>query len=163
MAELKTLLLLRHAKSSWDDPGLADHDRPLAPRGRKASKLIGAHLRSEQIGVSLVLCSSARRARQTLDLVAPSGEVSIEPDLYEASARQLLERLRTVPEQADAVMLIGHNPAIQELAVGLGEPASAAGGRKFPTGALARLTFDGRWEKRAPGPGERVAFVKPRE
>ena len=73
MSDAKRLLLLRHAKSSWDDPALADHDRPLAPRGRTAAKLIGEHLRENQIGVSLVLCSSARRARETLDLVQTRG------------------------------------------------------------------------------------------
>ena len=80
MAEpTRRLLLLRHAKSSWDDPALADHDRPLAPRGRRAAKRMGAHLRDEQVEISLVLCSSATRARQTLERVEPPGEVRIEP------------------------------------------------------------------------------------
>ena len=73
MSEAKRLLLLRHAKSSWDDPALADHDRPLAPRGRRAAKLIGEHLRENQIVVSLVLCSSARRARDTRPGADPGG------------------------------------------------------------------------------------------
>ena len=123
MSEAKRLLLLRHAKSSWDDPALADHDRPLAPRGRRAAKLIGEHLRENQIGVSLVLCSSARRARETLDLVQTPGEVLIERELYGASADELLARLRRVPDQRGTVMLIGHNPAIEDLAVGLAGPA----------------------------------------
>ena len=94
--ETKRLLLLRHAKSSWDDPSLADHDRPLAPRGRKAAKRIGAHLRRENSSVALVLCSSATRARETLDLVAPPGEIRFEPELYGATAAELIERLRRV-------------------------------------------------------------------
>ena len=163
MAEAKRLLLLRHAKSSWDDPVLADCDRPLAARGRKAAKLIGAHLSREQIRISLVLCSSARRARETLDLAAASGEIQIERELYGASADQLLERLRRVPDEVDAVMLIGHNPAIQDLAVGLVGGASELAVRKFPTGALATLTFTGPWRALKPSHAELAAFVTPRE
>ena len=78
----RTLILLRHAKSSWEDPELDDHDRPLAPRGRNAARLIAAHLRPNQMQNPLVLCSSAQRARETLDLVAPPGEIQIERELY---------------------------------------------------------------------------------
>jgi phosphohistidine phosphatase len=159
---MKTLLLLRHAKSSWDDPSLADHDRPLAPRGRKGAKLIGTHLRQEQIRSSLVLCSSARRARETLELIAPSGEIRIEEELYGASADQLLERLRRLPDEDDCVMLIGHNPAIQDLASGLAGGDGELAMRKFPTGALARLTLTGGWHELAPGHAELAAFVTPR-
>lgn len=163
MTKDRRLLLLRHAKSSWDDPALADHDRPLAPRGRKASKLIRAHLRREQIDVSLVLCSSARRARETLELVSVSGPVEVERELYGASASQLLERLRRLPDELDAVMLIGHNPAIQELAVGLVADGSGLASRKFPTGALATLTFTGSWRALESGQAELAAFVTPKE
>ena len=86
MTEARQLLLLRHAKSSWDDPSLADEHRPLAPRGRKAAKRLRAHMRRERIPVGLVLCSSAKRAHETLDLVAPPGEILIEPELYGATA-----------------------------------------------------------------------------
>lgn len=163
MTKDRRLLLLRHAKSSWDDPALADHDRPLAPRGRKASKLIRAHLRREQVQVSLVLCSSARRARETLELVSVSGPVEVERELYGALASQLLERLRCLPDELDAVMLIGHNPAIQELAVGLLADGSALASRKFPTGALATLTFSGSWWALESGQAELAAFVTPKE
>jgi phosphohistidine phosphatase len=163
MTEAKRLLLLRHAKSSWDDPALADHDRPLAPRGRKASKLLGAHLRQDQPRISLVLCSSAQRTRETLEFVAPTGEVLIERGLYGASADELLERLRRVPDKHDVVMLIGHNPAIEDLAIGLAGTDSGLAGQKFPTCALATLTFNGPWRDLAPGRVELVSFVKPRE
>lgn len=163
MTDTKRVLLLRHAKSSWDDPALADHDRPLAPRGRKAAKLIGAHLRHEQISITLVLCSSARRARETLELVAPSGEVRIESELYGASADQLLERLRHVPDEADAVLLIGHNPSIQDLAVDLSADGGELARRKFPTCALAMLTLSGPWHALEPRHAELLAFVTPRE
>jgi phosphohistidine phosphatase len=162
MAGDKRLFLLRHAKSSWDDPALDDFDRPLAARGRKASKLIGEYLRREQVQISLVLCSSAVRARETLDLVAASGEIQIERELYGASADQLLERVRHVPDEVAAVMLIGHNPAIHELALSLlGSPSDLAA-RKFPTGALAALTFTGPWRALEPRHAELAAFITPR-
>jgi phosphohistidine phosphatase len=163
MGDAKRLLLLRHAKSSWDDPALADHDRPLAARGRTAAQLIGAHLRRERIPVSLVLCSSARRARETLELVDPPGEMQIEAELYGASRDQLLERVRQLPETSDSVMLIGHNPAIQELAACLAGDGGELVEQKFPTGALATLTFAGPWRALRPGGAELAAFVRPRE
>jgi phosphohistidine phosphatase len=163
MAEPKRLLLLRHAKSSWDDPTLADHDRPLAERGRKAAQLIGAYLHRERIPVSLVLCSSARRARETLELVDPPGDVQIEQELYGASADQLLERVRQLPETSDSVMLIGHNPAMQGLAVDLAGDGRELAEQKFPTGALAMIRFVGPWRDLRAGAGELAGFVKPRE
>jgi phosphohistidine phosphatase len=163
MPEPKRLLLLRHAKSSWDDPSLADHDRPLAPRGRKAARRIGRHLRDEEVTVSLVLCSSAVRARQTLDLVAPGGRTETEPGLYGASAGQLLERLRRVPEETGTVMLVGHNPAMQDLLVSLLREPGDLAARKFPTGALATLAVSGPWRLLEPGQAELTALVTPRE
>ncbi|MBV8432041.1 MAG: histidine phosphatase family protein [Solirubrobacterales bacterium] len=163
MTVTKHLYLLRHAKSSWDDPGLEDHDRPLAPRGRKAAKLIGAYLARHHTAISLVLCSPAVRTRQTLELVGPPGEVQIEPELYRASSVQLLDRLHRAPETADAVMVIGHNPAIQDLAAGLVGPATDLGARKFPTAALATLTFAGAWPELGWGGAEPAEFLTPRE
>ena len=162
-SDSKVLLLLRHAKSSWDDPALADHDRPLAARGRKAAQRIGARLRSDQTPVSLVLCSSARRARETIELVAPPGELEIDERLYGASAGELLQRLREVPDEVVAVMLVGHNPAMHDLAVELlaGDGDQVIG--KFPTGALATLTFTGSWRALAAHRAELVTFLKPRE
>lgn len=161
--ETKRLLLLRHAKSSWDDPSLTDHDRPLAPRGRKAARRIGEHLRREQIPIALVLCSSARRARETLDLVAPPGESRFESQLYGATAAELIARLRRVPDDIDAVMLIGHEPSIRDLAVSLSGPGSELADRKFPTAGLAMLTFTGRWDALAPEHAKLTAFVTPKE
>jgi phosphohistidine phosphatase len=162
MAEAKRLLLLRHAKSSWDDPSLADHDRPLAPRGRKAAKLIRAHLGDQDIAVSLVLCSSARRARETLELVYPDADIRVEDELYGASADQLMARLRRLPEEAKAVMLVGHNPAIEELAVALSGDEELAE-RKFPTGALVTLSFRGCWRRLERSRAELTAFVTPKQ
>jgi phosphohistidine phosphatase len=164
----RTLFLLRHAKSSWADPTLPDHDRPLAPRGRSASKLIADHLRREGIRPSLVLCSSSARSRETFERIAggfsDEVEVEIEHGLYGASSADLLERLRGVRSSVESVMLIGHLPAIQELALHLaasGEQLETLR-RKFPTGALATLVLTGGWSRLAPGGAELVAFVKPR-
>jgi phosphohistidine phosphatase len=166
---MKRLYLLRHAKSSWKDVSLADHDRPLAPRGRRASKGMARHLRDRGIEPDLIVCSSARRARETLDRIAPAlgtTAIEIEPGLYGASARGLLGRLHDVPDEIESVMLIGHNPAMEELAIDLARPSPAASEltAKFPTGALAVLTFAAStWQKLGHGTAELVELVKPRD
>jgi phosphohistidine phosphatase len=164
-ASLNRLFLLRHAKSSWEDEDLPDHDRPLAPRGRKAAKRMAKHIRAEGISPSLVLCSSARRTQETLERLGPDGEVEIERGLYGASESELRERLRSVPDTTDSVMLIGHNPAIQELTLSLtgrGERVADVE-RKFPTGALATLTLSGDWSDLEPGSAELADFVTPKQ
>jgi phosphohistidine phosphatase len=166
---MKRLYLLRHAKSSWDDPTLADHDRPLAPRGRRAAKVMAKHLGRKGIAPELVLCSPSRRTRQTLTRIAPSmgksADVQIEPELYAASAPVLLEVLHEVPDEVESVMLIGHNPGIQDLALSLGRAGSKSARvrSKFPTAALATLEHNGSWRQLAPGSAKLVSFVKPKE
>jgi phosphohistidine phosphatase len=152
--EQRRLYLLRHAKSSWDDPQLADHDRPLAPRGRRASKAMAEHLQSEQIAPEVVLCSTARRAQETLERInLTDAEILIEPELYGASATDLLERLRNLPDTTSSAMLIGHNPAMQDLAGIEG---------KYPTGALVTFSFEGPWSALEPAEAELVSFVTPK-
>jgi phosphohistidine phosphatase len=165
----KQLFVLRHAKSSWDDPTLADHDRPLAPRGHRAVEALAQHLRANDIRPALVLCSTARRARETLDGINVGGEHVLEPGLYSADCEQLLDRLRRVPEEIDSVMLVGHNPALQTLVLSL-----AGGGagvvdsrlsqvrRKFPTGALAILTVTRSWRALAPRCGRLETYIRPK-
>jgi phosphohistidine phosphatase len=164
---MRRLFLLRHAKSSWDEPGLADRERPLAARGRKASKLIGGHLREEGIAPELVLCSPSVRTRETLKRLGlgDGAEVRIEDELYGASADELLAVLRDLPDELDSVMLIGHNPGIEDLTIRLaGEGEELVRVRdKFPTAALATLELDTSWRGLAPGGAELVAFVKPKE
>jgi phosphohistidine phosphatase len=169
LGDMRTLYLLRHAKSSWDDPGLPDHDRPLAPRGRRATELLAEHLRREDISPPLVLCSSARRARETLDGIAPAlgGEVDVrvDPGIYGATPGDLIERLQAIPDAVESAMLIGHNPTIQSLVLTLaasGEQLETLAA-KYPTGALATLTFDGSWRELGPGDAELVAFVRPKD
>src|SRR5512132_765835 len=161
------LFLLRHAKSSWDDSELVDHDRPLAPRGRRAVRLIAEHLGREGVTPALVLCSSARRTRETLERVAPAlGEgisVQIERELYAASEQRLLERLRAVEDGVESLRLIGHNPGVEQLALSLagGGQNLAVLSRKYPTGGLATLEFSGRWGDLRPGSAELTDFITP--
>jgi len=170
MPEAKRLFLLRHAKSSWDDPGLDDHERPLAPRGRRAVQVLGEYLRDNDIRPIQVLCSSSRRTRETLDGVAPGGETLIESDLYHADADHLVERLRRVSEDVESVMVIGHNPTLQMTVLRLCAPGGSNGdgshrvqiSQKFPTGALATLGFDCPWSELGPGRARIVDYVKPK-
>jgi phosphohistidine phosphatase len=166
---MKRVYLLRHAKSSWADAALADHERPLNGRGRRAATAMCEQLRAEGIAPALVLCSTARRTRETLERIAPAlgdAEIRTEDALYGASAATLLERLRRLPDEVESVLLIGHNPGLQELALRLARPAPALDPLtdKFPTGALAVLALAaGRWSECAPGTAELVAFARPRD
>lgn len=179
MPATKQLFVLRHAKSSWDDPGLDDHERPLAPRGQRAVQQLAAHLREHEIKPEQVLCSSARRTIETCEGVNPGGEVVVEPQLYNASGDDVLKRLHRVPEHMSSVMLIGHNPALQVLLLRLtganggngrslnqdGDPDSMLSElqRKFPTGALATLSFDCAWSELSQGRAKLVDVVRPRD
>jgi phosphohistidine phosphatase len=166
---MKRLYLLRHAKSSWDDPELADRDRPLAQRGRDAAKTMAQHLRREGVAPELVLCSPSARTRQTLAGITPglgeNADVRIEDELYAASAATLLELLHELPDEVGSVMLIAHNPGIQDLALNLagGGAAVERVRSKFPTAALATLELDVSWHELEPGGAELVTFVKPKD
>ncbi len=176
MTDRRQLFVLRHAKSSWDNPGLDDHERPLAPRGHRAVEALAAHLRTAGVAPEQVLCSSARRTRETLAGIDPPGERIVEPGLYGAGVDDLIERLRQVPEQLVSVMVVGHNPAMQMLVLrltganGNGRALSSTPPdgdlgelhRKFPTGALATLEFDCPWDELGPGCARLSAFVVPR-
>jgi len=152
---VKELLLLRHAKSSWDDPAIEDFGRALALRGRKAAPLVGRELAARGWIPEKVLVSSALRTRQTWDLVrlelgnsAPPVEDS--RILYMAPAAQILAVLRVVPSEISSVLLIGHNPGLEDLARRLAGPGSdeaalARLARKYPTAALARFVHEGSW------------------
>jgi phosphohistidine phosphatase len=167
-AIVPTLYLLRHAKSSWADPALSDHDRPLAPRGRKDAKRIAKHLSVLGVEPELVLCSAAARTRETLELIRPAvrtSTIEIEEELYAAPRDELLERIRRVPDEVASVLLIGHNPGLQQLALAL---ASSGVGReqlaaKFPTAALATLELGADWHRLAPAQATLAAYVVPTE
>lgn len=162
------LLVLRHAKSSWNNAYLADFDRPLAPRGRRAAEAMAAHLATVE-PPALVLCSPARRAQDTLDFLRPhlpdSTDIRLEDDLYGASAPFLLARLRQVGGEVPKVLLVGHNPGLEDLVRALGRHGDpeliARVQAKFPTAAAATLAFDGPWTTLGPGGARLEAFVVP--
>jgi phosphohistidine phosphatase len=167
--DVRRLHLLRHAKSSWDDPTLEDHDRPLAPRGRRAATRIANWAEEHDVRPELVLTSSAVRARATLDRVLPGlGEpdVRVEDELYAASAEKLLQRVRALPAEVEEAMLVGHNPGLGHFLLLLAAPGELRerAEAKMPTGALATLEADvARWSELAPGQAQLVSFVVPRE
>ncbi len=166
---MRTLYLLRHAKSSWDDPELADFDRPLAPRGIDAARRIAAHMRASGIAPKLVLCSPAERAKETLaglgDAVGDA-RVELDKDIYEATEADLLAVLRRVDPEVSSVMLVGHNPSTQRLALLLCDESDLLDAlrAKYPTAALATLSIDDTaWHELRMGGAELEAFVKPKD
>lgn len=164
-----TLSLLRHAKSSWADPMLEDLHRPLAPRGLKAAPLM-AKFMAGKVRPDLVLCSPARRTRETLSLIAGSigNPRSLFPaDLYLPTPETLLASIRATEDTIGHLMLVGHNPGLHAVAVTLaGNVKSAAAkdlGAKFPTAGLAVITFDTEsWRDIAAGRGHLGLFMTPK-
>ena len=168
---MKTLYLLRHAKSDWGDPSLDDCDRPLAARGERAAAVMGVHFAQQGYHPSLVLCSSARRTRQTLESLLPhlpgDPEVLFEEGIYLASRGQLLARVQEIDDGQPRVLLIGHNPGIADLArnlAGSGERDALRRLARFPTAASAVCEFDlERWRDLAPESGRLVAYAAPKD
>ncbi len=164
------LLLLRHAKSDWNDPNLDDFDRPLAPRGKRAAALMGRYLSANNLQPDLVLCSSAQRARETLELVltalASAPEISYLKSLYLAPPSRMLAVLRRQDPDRGRILLIAHNPGMQHLALDLMGPDRSAPARrlmeKYPTAALVRFRVAA-WPSLGERPAKLVDFVRPRE
>lgn len=166
----RRLLLLRHAKSAWPE-GVADHDRPLADRGRKAAPIIGAYMAREKLIADLSLVSPARRAQETWKLVREALSKKIlqqdAPEIYEVAAGQILEAIRAVKPGVRTLLMVGHNPGMEDLAALLTKDGDAdAIGRmkeKFPTAALAVIDFEIEgWDAVASGSGYLERFVTPR-
>ena len=174
----RTLLLFRHAKSAW--PDVADHDRPLARRGIRAAPVMGRWLREAGLLPGQVLCSTARRARETWQYAQPglaaTPPVTFDARIYEGAAADLLALIREVPPATGTLLLVGHNPAIEDLALLLAAAPGAAAGpgpggsrpgdlermrSKFPTAAIAVLESAGTWPGLAPGRARLTAFVTP--
>jgi phosphohistidine phosphatase len=167
----RRLLLLRHAKSAW--PDVADHERPLARRGRRDAPVAGRWLRAAGWVPDRVVCSTARRARETWQLAAAeldaSPKVSFDQRVYGAAPADLLDLARETALRARTLLIVGHDPAIQELTLVL---ASARAGDadalkrvrfKFPTAAIAVLEFTGTWQELGPEQARLTAFVIPRD
>lgn len=159
---MKQLYLLRHAKSSWDDLELDDFDRPLNGRGKKAAPLIGKVIRDKGLKPDLIICSPSKRTRQTIKLVLEASElnnkIDFEDRIYEASSEQLLAVLKE-QKKADSILMVGHNPGIEELLTKL-----TGDYEHFPTAALAAIDLDiEKWNAIAGGAGEMRWIVRPRE
>ncbi len=164
----RRLMLLRHAKSDW--PDVPDQERPLAKRGRRDAPVVGRWLRGHGYLPDTVICSVARRTRQTWELVAPelggSPRVTFEPRAYAASAQTLLYLVRELPGPSRAALLIGHNPGIEELAAHLAEAPAPTGAPpsprlRFPTAAVAVFEFTGGWPDLAPAQAHLLDFAIP--
>lgn len=160
------LILLRHAKSDWGDAALADHDRPLNRRGRRACEAIGPWLAEQGYAPDLVLCSSAVRTRETWDRIAPvlpEAQVEWDEGLYLAEPEAMRSRLDAA--HAQSVMMIGHNPGIGAFGAEMAEaaPAHPKFGR-FPTAAVLILEFDAEaWPAVTARGGHVVDFIVPRD
>lgn len=154
---MKTLYLLRHAKSDWSNPSLADHDRPLNGRGRKARLVLADHVAGWD--VDLVVSSTAARAQATAEPVvsALGCDLRLDPAIYDASATELLAVVRGLPDDAHSVLLVGHNPGFEDLTELL-----AGSSPTYPTAALGtlELTID-RWADAGPGAGMLTGHVTP--
>jgi phosphohistidine phosphatase len=159
----RCLRLVRHAKSSWDDPSLDDHDRPLSDRGRRASLALAWHLSEAAASPQIVLCSSARRAVDTATPLAaelPSETLVVDPRLYTFDADAVRARISEVPADVTDLMIVGHNPAMERFAVWLTGDAAV---QRFPTGALATIALAVRWDTLRPRSGRVESFVTPRD
>lgn len=161
---MKTLLLLRHAKSSWKNPTLEDHDRPLKKRGRRAAPRMGRLAREQGLTPEIILCSTAVRAVETERLFSEEaefrGELRLEADLYLAEPEAILALLAKAGLRgAEKVMVVGHNPGLEELLARL-----TGVEERFPTGALAevRLPIES-WERIEEAKGELGKLWRPRE
>ena len=168
----RTLLLLRHAKSSRDDPALDDFDRPLARRGREAAPRMAQAMTRRGWLPDRALVSSALRTRQTWDLVAAelpqTVPAAFSRSIYEAPAERILAAIRRTPGETRTLLVVGHNPGFETLATMLAGPdsepdAMARMTRKFPTAGLARLRLEGDWADLGPGGARLGHFLTPRD
>ena len=167
---MKTLFLLRHAKSGWNDPVARDFDRPLNPKGQRAAVAMGRHMKSLGLAYDRVIASPAVRVVETLEQVGSGYGGDLAPAwdkrIYLASAATLLDLVHDLPDGAGTVLMAGHNPGLEELVLGL-VPGGALRGdveEKFPTASLAQIEFEvDRWQDVEPGDGELVRFIRPRD
>lgn len=161
---MKILLILRHAKSGWDDPGLPDHDRPLTERGKKDAKRIGQLLLERGLVPDRIVSSTAKRAHKTAGKVAKAcryaGEVEATTRLYLASPPQIIEVLREMGNACAAVLVVAHNPGLEELLRQL-----TGQSERMPTATLAQVSLDiDNWQSLSVPPGGRLVQVwRPKE
>lgn len=167
---MKILTLLRHAKSGWDDPAGCDFDRPLNRRGRRAARIVGEEMRRLDLALDRVLASPARRCVETIEEVergfGPLAAVH-EDSLYLASPEALVALVRRTSDKVESLMIVGHNPGLESLALRLAGPAGPlrdALAIKYPTGALAEIRLAiGHWRDIEPDGGALARFIRPRD
>jgi phosphohistidine phosphatase len=160
---MKTLFILRHAKSSWEDPDSPDFDRPLNERGLKTAPFVGGLMREKQLRVDLILSSPARRARETAMLVRENGELAAEiryhEKIYEASPTTLLHILAEAADEFSSVLLVGHNPGLEGLIKIL-----TGGIQPMPTAALAEIELNiEQWSEISPDRGKLIFIIRPKD
>jgi phosphohistidine phosphatase len=169
---MKRLYFLRHAKSDRSDPEAADFDRGLTQRGRQAARAMGRYMRRQKLIPDLILCSAARRARDSWELAAPQLQAEIPVELsealYLAAPMQTIRLIHRLPETASAALLVGHNPGFQavtlQLTGGGDDAARIRLAAKFPTAALAVLDFEvEHWRDVGEGGGQLQRFIAPRD
>lgn len=160
---MKTLMLLRHAKSDWGDQSLRDFDRPLADRGKRDAPRIGKAIRKRRWIPDLIVSSPAERARQTIEALATSAGlasgIQFDDSIYGASAGELVKLIRRLPDASSCALLVGHNPTFEQVLARL-----TGTEEHMPTAALARIEFQvERWEDVDEGQGKLAGFVTPKE
>lgn len=168
---MRKLTLLRHAKSSWDDPVQRDFDRPLNQKGLRAARTVGEHLRREGMRFDHVVASPAVRVIETLDGVWDGFGQTLKPlwerRIYLASCMTLLDVVHDTPESAGSLLLVGHNPGLEDLVLMLtpdgGDDLRESLEEKFPTASVAVLEFEGGWREMAQGGTRLTSFVRPRD
>lgn len=167
---MKTLFLLRHAKSDWTGPALSDFERPLNARGRRAARAMGMELRKRGLAADRILASPAARVVETLARLAEGygGRMAVDYDqqLYLATPETLLDFVHAADDGLDRLLIVGHNPGLERLTLGLAGPNDLrdAVAEKYPTGALAQIDLPvARWRDVAPGGGMLELFLRPRD
>jgi len=160
---MKTLYLLRHAKSSWKDASLADFERPLKARGRDAAEQMGEFLASKKVNISTLISSPSVRTRETVEILLQHARLAVEPlfdqRIYEASVATLAQVVSEIPADKKTAMLVGHNPGMEELLSFLTHET-----KHMPTCALARISLDGvSWKEIDRGVGKLEWFVTPKD
>lgn len=169
---MKTLTLLRHAKSAWDDPAMRDFDRPLNRRGRAAARAMGREMRTLGLGFDAVIASPAVRVVETVAEVAETYGDGLVPDydrrIYLAPKALLLDIVRETDDERDRLLLMGHNPGFELLAAALAHDDGGAPRarllEKYPTAALAEIALPiARWRDAAPAIGTLIRFIRPRD
>ena len=161
---MRHLLVVRHGPAAAKAAGGNDRDRPLTPEGRRAVEALASRLRAEAPAPDRALCSTARRAQETLDLLlheGPPTEVDLEDALYLADARSLLRRLRELRADAGCVLLVGHNPGLQELAALLGRQGADAIAAGLPAAGAVLFDVESDWSELGPESARPRAFYSP--